>query len=381
MSNQVSEQPGDGPSGAGPPSDERLRRRRRAGYGCLAVMVAVAVLVGGVYFALNAGVEAIKDQFNPAEDYTGNGTGAVLVEVEEGEAATDIANTLVAKGVVKSEEAFTDAAQENADSVNIQVGFYKMKKELPAEEALGVLLDPNSLIQDTVAFPEGWTVDQIVKELARKTDFSQQQYQKVLDSPSAIRLPASAGGNPEGYLFPATYLVSPNAKPQAILSMMVDRFREAAAKLDLTSGADDLGVSQHEVMTVASLIQAEARFDKDFPKVSRVIYNRRDENMPLQFDSTVHYAVGRDGTVGTSDNDRAVDSPYNTYKYSGLPPSPIMAPGEKAIEAALHPVDGPWLYFVTTNPDTGETKFAKSYKRHLKNKAEFDAWCRGSDDC
>jgi len=103
--------------------------------------------------------------------------------------------------------------------------------------------------------------------------------------------------------------------------------------------------------------------------------------MALQFDSTVHYAVGKDGGVGTSDADRAVDSPYNTYQNPGLPPSPIMAPGEQAIAAALEPADGPWLYFVTTNPDTGETKFAESYDEHLQNKAEFDAWCAQSENC
>ena len=381
MSNQVSQQLDDGSSGEGPGGEDRVLRRRRSGYGCLAVLVAVAVLVGGAYFALNTGVEAIKDQFNPAEDYTGSGTGGVLVEVKEGDAASDIANTLVAKGVVKSEEAFTDAALEDPDSRNIQVGFYEMKEQLPAQTALGVLIDPDSLIQDTVTFPEGWTVDQIVRQLSRKTDFSGQQYRKVLDAPSTLRLPESAGGEPEGYLFPATYLLSPNAKPKEILSMMVARFQQAARKVDLEANADDLGVSQHDVMTLASLIQAEARFDKDFAKVSRVIYNRLQDDMALQFDSTVHYAVGRDGNVGTSDADRAVDSPYNTYKYAGLPPTPIMAPGEKAIEAALNPADGPWLYFVTTNPDTGETKFAESYKEHLKNKAEFDAWCQQSDDC
>jgi UPF0755 protein len=115
--------------------------------------------------------------------------------------------------------------------------------------------------------------------------------------------------------------------------------------------------------------------------VARVIYNRLHKKMPLQFDSTVHYAVGKDGSVGTSDADRNSTSPYNTYKVTGLPPTPIAAPGEQAIEAALNPARGTWLYFVTTNPDTGETKFATSYSDHLKNKREFDRWCAQSDSC
>jgi UPF0755 protein len=161
----------------------------------------------------------------------------------------------------------------------------------------------------------------------------------------------------------------------------VDRYRAAADKLHLEAAAEKLGYSAHDVMTVASLVQAEARFDDDFNKVARVIYNRLDEGMALQFDSTVHYAVGKDGGVGTSDDERAVDSPYNTYRNTGLPPTPISAPGDQAIEAALNPAQGSWLYFVTTNPDTGVTKFATSYKEHLRNKAEFDRWCAQSDHC
>jgi UPF0755 protein len=134
-------------------------------------------------------------------------------------------------------------------------------------------------------------------------------------------------------------------------------------------------------MTIASLVQAEARDDEDFAKVSRVIYNRLEKSMPLQFDSTVHYAVGRDGKVSTSEEDRNVDSPYNTYRHPGLPPTPIMAPGEQAIKAALEPAEGDWLYFVTTNPDTGETKFAETFAEHQKNVAEFKEYCATSDSC
>ena len=252
---------------------------------------------------------------------------------------------------------------------------------MSAESALEILIDPANMVQDAVTLREGLSVEQTVKVLAENTDFSAKQFEKVLANPGSIGLPKYAQGSAEGYLFPATYQLPPNATPKSILTMMVDRFNQAAGKLDLVAEADALGVSPHDVMTVASLVQAEARFDKDFPKVSRVIYNRLDEPMPLQFDSTVHYAVGRDGGVGTSDDDRAVDSPYNTYKYPGLPPGPIMAPGEQAIDAALNPVDGPWLYFVTTNPDTGETKFAESYDEHLSNKAEFEEWCSSSPNC
>jgi UPF0755 protein len=345
------------------------------------VLVAAAVLVGGVFFAFSAGVDALRASLGPPEDYAGDGSGSVLVEVRTGDAASDIAATLAAKDIVKSEEAFTDAAVDDPDSRGIQVGFYQMKEQMSAESALDILVDPANVLQTTVAFPEGLTVDQIVGQLAKKTDFSRRQYEKVLRTPAAIGLPDYADGDPEGYLFPATYQLTPKAKPKDILAMMSARHRAAARRLDLKSNANSLGVSAQQAMTVASLIQAEARFDSDFAKVSRVIYNRLEEDMALQFDSTVHYAVGRDGRVGTTDEERAVDSPYNTYRYPGLPPTPIMAPGEQAIEAALNPADGPWVYFVTTNPETGETKFAEGYDKHLRNKAEFDAYCQRSGSC
>ncbi len=364
--------------------DERAhkrRRRRRSGYGCLAVLVAVALLAGGAYYLFSVGVGALQDRLSSPEDYEGPGSGAVVVEVEQGDNASDIAETLLAEDVIKSREAFTEAAIANPDSRGIQVGFYELQRQMPAADALEILVDPANMLQNTLAFPEGWTVDQIVAHLAKNTDFSAKQYTKVLSKPDRIGLPSYAGGNPEGYLFPATYQLPPNATPRSILTTMVDRYKQAAENVGLEEGAEELGLSPHEVMTVASLIQAEARFDKDFAKVSRVIYNRLDEPMPLQFDSTVHYAVGRDGNVGTSDEDRNVDSPYNTYRYAGLPPGPIMTAGEKAMNAALNPVDGPWLYFVTTNPDTGETKFAVTFSEHQQNVAEFQEWCSQSDNC
>jgi len=359
--------------------EERRAPRRKAG--CIAVLVSLAILLGGGYAAFSFGLNALQERLAPPPDYSGAGTGSVTVEIEEGDAASDIAATLVRKDVVKSEEAFTDAAREEPASRGIQVGFYELRRQMSAESALEVLVDPGNLLQNTVTFPEGLTVDQIVKRLAQHTEFSRRAYNQVLERPGSIGLPSYARGNPEGYLFPATYQIRPDATPRSILTMMVDRYKQAAEEADLRAKAEALGFSPHDVVTIASLIQAEARFDKDFAKVSRVIYNRLEEPMPLQFDSTVKYVVGKDGSVGTSDADRDIDSPYNTYKNPGLPPAPIMSVGEKAIQAALNPAEGPWLYFVTTNPDTGETKFSVTFAEHQRNVAEFNQWCAQSQSC
>jgi UPF0755 protein len=359
----------------------RKKHRPRRGRGYVAVLVALVILGGLGYLAYSMGFHALKERFAPPPDFTGSGHGTVVVQVKQGEAATQIGSTLVAKGVVKSADAFHDAAVSNPKSALIQVGFYQLKHRMSATSALDVLVDPHNLVQNAVTIPEGWTVKQIVAALDKKTKFSAKQYDKVLRSPSQIGLPSYANGKPEGYLYPATYELPPNATPKSILTMMVDRYDQAATDMKVSSKAAQLGYSPHDVMTVASLVQAEARKSQDFSKVARVIYNRLQKKMPLQFDSTVHYAVGKDGSVGTSAADRSVNSPYNTYKVTGLPPTPISAPGDQAIKAALNPASGPWLYFVTVNPDTGETKFATTYAEHLKNVKQFNKWCAKSSHC
>ena len=364
--------------------DHRRKHRKRSGLGCLAVLVAMAVLAAAAWFAYDTGVAALRDRFSPPEDYTGSGHGSVVVEVQDGDAATDIGASLQQAGVVKSVEAFTDAASANPESVGIQVGFYEMKKQMSANAALEVLLDPDNQVQSSVTIPEGLTVDDIVTELGQQTDFPARRFEKVLRRPASIGLPSYAQGNAEGYLFPATYEVKPNATPRSILTMMVDRFEQAAEDADLQARARELGYSPAEVIVVASLVESEASRSQDRAKVARVIYNRLEgdeTNGLLQLDATVNYAHGRNLGARTTSADREIDSPYNTYLNPGLPPTPIEAPGDAAIEAAANPAQGGWYYYVTTDLRTGETKFAETYKQHLQHKAELDEYCRSSDAC
>ncbi|MFZ5849361.1 MAG: endolytic transglycosylase MltG [Actinomycetota bacterium] len=362
----------------------RRRHRRRNGLGCLGVLVALAVLVAGAYFAFDTAMSALRDRFDPAPDYSGTGSGSVVVEVRSGDNASDIARTLVEQDVVKSVEAFTDEAVADPDSTSIQVGFYEMRLQMSARAALDVLLDPANMVQSAVTIPEGYTVDQIVDTLAENTDFSAKQFRKALDRPQQIGLPSYAGGNPEGYLFPATYMVPPNATPESILTMMVDRWRQAADDADLEGAAERLGYTPAELMVVASLVEAESNRDADRGKVARVIYNRLETdatNRLLQIDAAVNYAHDRNLGVALTLEDLEIDSPYNTYKNPGLPPTPIEAPGDAAIEAAANPADGPWVYYVTVNLRTGETKFAEDYDEFLKYKAEYKKYCETSDAC
>jgi UPF0755 protein len=340
------------------------------------VLLAFAILVGGGLVAYTYGLSALKDKLRPPPDYRGAGSGKVMVEVHEGDAAADIGSTLVDKDVVKSQEAFTDAAKSDPKSVGIQVGYYEMRHKMSAKSALRVLVNPDNRIRNTVTIPEGLRTDQIVDLLVKKTKFSKSDYQRVLHDPKALGLPSYANGNPEGYLFPATYELDPNATPRSILRSMVQRYQTAVSDLDLMKKADALGYDVHDVMTVASIVQAEGRLTRDFPKIARVIYNRLEKKKPLQLDTSIVYIFKTTGKLTTTRQQRSVDSPYNTYRHVGLPPGPIAAPGEKAIKAALQPADGSWLYFVTTDPSNGAMSFATTYKQHQRNVRKFQDYCR-----
>ncbi|MGH3361494.1 MAG: endolytic transglycosylase MltG [Nocardioides sp.] len=351
------------------------RRRGRGLPGCLAVLIALAVIVGGGYFAVTQGLDVISDRFASPEDFDGPGRGSVTFEVQEGDSVAAIGRGLKAQGVVASVEAFTSAA---AGETGIQVGFYKMQKEMPAEDALAILTDPDNILKNTVTIPEGLRVVDILAVLEENTDFSAAQYEQVLANPASIGLPEYAGGNPEGYLFPSTYDFGPKETPRSILTAMVDRWEQAASEADLESAAADLGYSPAELMTVASLVESEASRAEDRAKVARVIYNRlegEETNGLLQIDATVNYAADQElGAVPTTE-DLEIDSPYNTYQNPGLPPTPIEAPGDAAIAAAADPAEGGWYYYVTVNLRTGETKFAETYDEFLDYKAELREYC------
>ena len=221
-----------------------------------------------------------------------------------------------------------------------------------------------------MVIPEGSSLKKTLAILlATKGKIDSEDLAAAVADPSNLGLPAYAHGKVEGFLFPATYDVDPSTTAEDQLKAMVTRWKQAAADSDLVAASKKAKLTPYEVLTVASLLQAEAQ-PKDFAKVARVIYNRLDKDMPLQLDTTVLYALGRSGTH-LSPEDLQTDSPYNTYKNKGLPPTPINSPGQQAINAALHPAKGNWLYYVTTNLKTGETKFTNSYQEFLKFKKEL----------
>ena len=363
------------------PVGHRAETRGKRGFGCLAALLVLALVGVGVYVAATKGADYLDARLNGPADYAGDGRGSVQVKVLEGQTATDIAATLVDKNVVKSVEAFTSAAAADPAGNTIQPGVYQLREEMSAESALALLLSPDSRVEVQVALPEGLTTEEIVAAIARQTDISASDLKAALKRPASLGLPGYADGHEDGYLFPASYTIGPGTTARQLITMMVDRFNQAASDLDLESRAKQLGVPAHDVVTVASLVEAEASRPRDFGKVAEVIYNRANQGIPLQLDSTVHYIAGSKGELYTTEQQRQIDSPYNTYLYPGLPPGAIGAPGEAALEAALDPTSGPWLYFVTVNPDTGKTLFARTLSEHNANVSKLRDFCLSSDTC
>lgn len=364
-------------------NDGRLNWRR-IGYharSIFAVVLSLAVLVGGAYFVYSKANDAYT-AWRTADDYVGEGTGEeVEIVIPRGAGATEVGVLLMEEDVVKSVREFRKAATESGKWSEVQAGRFKLTKQIPAAKAVEMLLDPENAVRLMVTFPEGlatlrqWAI--LDRESNAKIGLSSADMAEAgeIDYPA---LPGYANGELEGFLFPSTYQVGEPAVASHLIGTQIGQFIRIAEKLQLEEGAAALGVHPRNIVTTASIIASEVSNPDDQPMVARVIYNRINAGMPLQMDSTVHYAVQDWSTVTTTEEQRANPSPYNTYVHTGYPPGPISNPGESALNAALHPAETDALFFVTVDLDTGETKFAATLEEHNANVAEFQAWCQAN---
>ncbi len=344
-----------------PPSRHRRTWGRR-----IAALVSIGLLVGMVAVAM-----ALLRGPGDSSDYMGAGTGEAVIIVARGDTLTQIAQKLQKSGVVLSADAFVNAAEVDERATTIGPGKYTLRQQMSSTDALELMLDPKSRADSRLVLQEGLRLEQTVSVASEATSLPKSDFQKVLQDPAQLDLPAWAKDRPEGFMFPASYDLTGEETARSTLRQLVKRFNQASADIGLEQRAADVNLTPYQVMIVASLLQAEVS-PNDFSKVARVIYNRLDQDMPLQLDSTVSYALGVTKLQLSADQLKTT-SPYNTYVRRGLPPRPINSPGEAAIEAALSPAKGVWLYFVAVDPSTSETKFAKTYDRFLKLKAEFQA--------
>lgn len=342
-----------------PPS----RNRRSAVRRVVGVVVLLAVIAAGIWVVLQ--LRSTAD----SNDYSGAGGPEVTIVVNRGDSLTAIGRSLAEADVVRTLDAFLKVALVDERSTTIGPGQYTLPTQLPATEALARMLDPQSRAVSRVVLPEGMRLDQTVDTLASSSHLTKRALRQALLEPGDLDLPAWADGQPEGFLFPATYEIFGEESATQVLQTLVRRFNQAATNVDLVTRAEEMGRSPYEILIIASLVEAEVAPD-DFPKAARVVYNRLKQDMPLQFDSTVGYALGIN-ELFLSQDQLQTKSPYNTYQNKGLPPTPINSPGEAAIDAALAPERGKWLYFVSVDPAQGITKFTDDYDEFLVFKREF----------
>lgn len=324
------------------------------------------VLLGGIGGGAYIGFDRIRNHF-VTPDYDGPGTGQALVEVKAGDTLTDIGNTLYDAGVVKSTKAFIEAADANSRSKNIQVGRYKVKKQMKAADAVIMLLDPKSRVVNGVTIPEGTITLAIYDILSKQTKIPVAEFKAAAKDPVKLGVPAfwfnrqdgkKGPKSIEGFLYPSTYEIPPKATAAQILSMMVDEFLRVTQQIDFVNRVQkERQISPYEALITASIAQAESVDPKDFPKVSRVIYNRvYAGKIPckcLGIDSGINYWFRLQGK-DPKDSDDLLQSeiddlknPYNTHKVAGLPITPISNPGEGSLKGALDPPPGDWIFFMT----------------------------------
>jgi UPF0755 protein len=234
-----------------------------------------------------------------------------------------------------------------------------------------LLANPANRTVPMVTVPEGRWKSEVFAILSTASGKPVADYEAAAKDATALGLPAAANGNVEGYLFPSTYEFAKDSAP-------VEQLRQMVQKTVTTLSAQ--GVSPEDMektVIMASILEAEGRSTEDRQKQARVILNRIGKGMSLQIDSTVNYGVQK-RAITTTDAERADKNPYNTYANPGLPVGPIGNPSASSIEAAQHPADGPWLFWVTVNPSTGETKFAVTQEEHDAYVKEFQAWCQAN---
>lgn len=371
---------------------ERGRRKRKFASG-LTLVALIVVVIGAVFL----GSKLWHGLFGGSgSDFSGDGVNDVVIQVRDGDSTTAIGKTLQEHNVVATVNAFVGAAEGNSAISAIQPGFYKVRTEIPAANAVERLSDPSNRV-GKLTIPEGRQLDDVqdVKTNAvTKGIFSLVSDATCVDLDgdrrcvsaddlkkaastaelSALSVPewatsavAALGDDHrrlEGLIAPGTWNIDPSAQPLDILSTLIGASGTQYEQGGLLDTAKTMNMSPYQILIVGSLVQREST-PEDFGKVARVIYNRLAENRTLEFDSTVNYGLDRI-EVATTDGDRAQHTPWNTYVRPGLPETPICSPGGPALAAAEQPEPGDWLYFVTIDLQ-GTTLFTRDYEQHLAN--------------
>ena len=330
-------------------------RRRRLFFTLSAGLLSLA-LIGGGLVALN--YDTLRAQYLKLTtlDFEGPGEGEVVVRIESGDDGLVITQKLLDAGVIRDFDSFYRYLIEN--NAVFFPGSFMMRLEMSNKSALEVLSSASNAMTYRVTIPEGYRAVQIFDELSKISGIPAAEFRSAAEDLVGLGIPSEAL-TIEGYLFPATYSFDTEASALEMIQAMVSRMKQELERL----GVDE--DNWHSVLTLASIVQREAKLEADFYKVSRVFANRIAIDMKLETDPTISYSYsGKD--MSDLSREKQLEHGYNTYLIEGLPPGPIASPGSLALEATLNPVEGDWLFFVTINLESGETKFSRTLAEHEK---------------
>ncbi|QJU53616.1 endolytic transglycosylase MltG [Herbiconiux sp. KACC 21604] len=345
------------------------RKRPRWVVPLITTVVIVGLLGGAGVFLFNTFGSQVQTLLagNQVEDYEGSGTGEVMFVVNDGDFGETIGDNLAAAGVVKSSAAFYDLLLKQDPAPVFQTGTFKLAEQMSAQSALDALQNPDNKVDFTVTIPEGSSAKGIYQELSEVTGLPVSDFEAVGANWAALGVPAEAPSI-EGFLFPATYVFQPGDDATTMITTMVNRTFQS---LDAAGVAPE---DRFKVITLAALIQKEAGSVEDMAKVSRVFTNRLNAGWNMESDATIAYGAGHSRVETTQAEREDPSNIYNTYLYPGLPAGPISNPGDDAINAAIHPADGPWFFFVTVDLDTGETVFSETADEHAAAVERLQEW-------
>jgi UPF0755 protein len=346
------------PTGRANRGRARAKAARRRWRGITVLLTFVVVVAVAAVVVLRTGIIDLNPPLPAGQ--------RVRVTIPEGASTRAIGRELEEQGVISSARDFGDEAATRGIAEQLKPGQYQLTTGMDMDQLLKILTEGPDSTADRLVFPEGLTVAEIAKRMVDSGRWTQKEVDAAFKDPSLTSEFRPEGKPLEGLLFPATYPVRAGVEPAELLRTMLDELEETMGRQDLTT-ARSLNLTDYDVLIVASLIEREAKVDEDRAKIAQVIYNRMRAKERLQIDATIQYALKTNKALSTKDLE--VDSPYNTYKRTGLPPTPIATPGEASIEAALDPAEGDWHFYVISDK-SGRHAFTSSYEEFLRLKAE-----------
>lgn len=306
----------------------------------------------------------------------GEGEGApVFVTVPRGASFSEVTDSLAAHDVVRAPPVFRLYGRVTGAAGDVKPGTYRFRPGTGWKTAIE-RLRAGDVVLARVVIPEGWDLQKIAPRIAEATELPAEEILAHMVDSAAIAFHDVPGPTLEGYLYPATYSLPGRAPLDSVIGRMVQRYK-AVWTPERRAAADSIGMSEREVVTLASIIEREARLPQEMPFMSAVYHNRLRIGMPLQADPTVQYALGQHQSRLLYEHiDATAENPYNTYRHRGLPPGPIASPSVRAIDAVLQPADADFLYFVAT-PE-GAHVFTRSLTEHNRIRAALRRAARES---